>query len=83
MVYVFTRVLRFPDNTIIALIKDNYHEQGNIIIILLLLPLGHISNITLHDGVSTLFIDHCDSQASLSFGIEWEIQIEALSKRSE
>ena len=26
--------------------KDNYHEQGNIIIMLLLLPLGHISNIT-------------------------------------
>ena len=26
--------------------KDNYHEQGNIIIILLLLPLGHISNTT-------------------------------------
>ena len=25
--------------------KHNYHEQGNIIIILLLLPLGHISNI--------------------------------------
>ena len=25
--------------------KDNYHEQGNIIIMLLLLPLGHISNI--------------------------------------
>ena len=24
--------------------KDNYHEQGNIIIMLLLLPLGHISN---------------------------------------
>ena len=24
--------------------KDNYHEQGNIIIIPLLLPLGHISN---------------------------------------
>ena len=24
--------------------KDNYHEQGNIIIILLLLPLGYISN---------------------------------------
>ena len=44
MVYVFTRVLRFPDNTVIAWIKDNYHEQGNIIIILLLLPLGHISN---------------------------------------
>ena len=44
MVYVFTRVLRFPDNTIIAWIKHNYHEQGNIIIILLLLPLGHISN---------------------------------------
>ena len=44
MVYVFTRVLRFPDNTIIAWIKDNYHEQGNIIIILILLPLGHISN---------------------------------------
>ena len=46
-VYVFTHVLRFPDNTIIAWIKDNYHEQGNIIIILLLLPLGHISNIGL------------------------------------
>ena len=24
--------------------KDNYHEQGNIIITNLLLPLGHISN---------------------------------------
>ena len=24
--------------------KDNYHEQGNIITMLLLLPLGHISN---------------------------------------
>ena len=45
MVYVFTRVLWFPDNTVIAWIKDNYHEQGNIIIMLLLLPLGHISNI--------------------------------------
>ena len=44
MVYVFTRVLRFPDNTVIARIKDNYHEQGNIIITNLLLPLGHISN---------------------------------------
>ena len=27
--------------------KDNYHEQGNIIIMLILLPLGHISNIDL------------------------------------
>ena len=44
VVYVFTRVLRFPDNTIIAWIKDIYHEHWNIII-LLLLPLGHISNI--------------------------------------
>ena len=44
VVYVFTRVLRFPDNTVIAWIKDNYHEQGNIIITILLLPLGHISN---------------------------------------
>ena len=44
MVYVSTHVLRFPDNTIIAWTKDNYHEQGNIIITILLLPLGHISN---------------------------------------
>ena len=44
MVYVFTHVLRFPDNTIIAWTIDNYHEQGNIIITILLLPLGHISN---------------------------------------
>ena len=35
--------MQFPDNTVIAWIKDNYHEQWNIII-LLLLPLGHISN---------------------------------------
>ena len=44
MVCVFTRVLRFPDNTVIAWIKDNYREQGNIIITILLLPLGHITN---------------------------------------
>ena len=44
MVYVFTHVLRFPDNRIIAWTIDNYHEQGNIIITILLLPLGHISN---------------------------------------
>ena len=37
MVYVFTRVLRFPDNTVIAWIKDNYHEQGNIIITLFII----------------------------------------------
>ena len=40
--------LWFLDNTIIAWIKDNYHEQGNIIIIHLLLPLGHISNSKMH-----------------------------------
>ena len=33
-----------PDNTIIAWTIENYHEQGNIIITILLLPLGHISN---------------------------------------
>ena len=44
LVYVFTHVLRFPVDTIIAWIIDNYHEQGNIIITILLLPLGHISN---------------------------------------
>ena len=43
MVYVFTHVLRFPVNTIIAWIINDYHEQGNIIITNLLLPLGHIS----------------------------------------
>ena len=36
--------LRFPINTIIAWIINDYHEQGNIIITNLLLPLGHISN---------------------------------------
>ena len=40
----FTHVLWFPDNTIIAWTIENYHEQGNIIITILLLPLGHISN---------------------------------------
>ena len=44
MVYVFTRVLRYPFNTIIAWTIDNYHEKGNTIITILLLPLGHISN---------------------------------------
>ena len=44
MVYLFTHVLRFLVNTIIALTIDNYHEQGNTIITILLLPLGHISN---------------------------------------
>ena len=34
----------FPVNTIIAWTIDNYHEQGNIIITILLLPLWHISN---------------------------------------
>ena len=32
------------DNTILAWIINDYHEQGNILIINLLLPLGHISN---------------------------------------
>ena len=44
MVYVFTHVSEFPINTIIAWIINDYHEQGNIIITNLLLPLGHISN---------------------------------------
>ena len=35
----------FPINTIIAWIINDYHEQRNIIITNLLLPLGHISNI--------------------------------------
>ena len=34
----------FPINTILAWIINDYHEQGNIIITNLLLPLGHISN---------------------------------------
>ena len=43
--YVSTHVSEFPINTIIAWIINDYHEQGNIIITNLLLPLGHISNI--------------------------------------
>src|SRR6187399_2108701 len=43
-VYVSTHVSEFPINTILAWIINNYHEQGNIIITNLLLPLGHISN---------------------------------------
>ena len=39
-----THVSEFPINTIIAWIINDYHEQGNIIITNLLLPLGHISN---------------------------------------
>ena len=34
----------FPMNTIIAWIINDYHEQGNMVITNLLLPLGHISN---------------------------------------
>ena len=44
VVYVPTHVFEFPINTIIAWIINDYHEQGNIIITNLLLPLGHISN---------------------------------------
>ena len=43
-VYVSTHVSEFPINTIIAWTINDYHEQGNIIITNLLLPLGHISN---------------------------------------
>ena len=43
-VYLSTHVFEFPINTVIAWIINDYHEQGNIIITLLLLPLGHISN---------------------------------------
>ena len=42
--YVPTHVIEFPIITIIAWIINNYHEQGNMIITNLLLPLGHISN---------------------------------------
>ena len=42
--YVSTHVFEFPINTIIAWIINDYHEQGNMIITKLLLPLGHISN---------------------------------------
>ena len=49
MIYVYTHVLRFPVNTIIAWIINDYHEQGNIIITNLLLPLGHISNTMISD----------------------------------
>ena len=45
-VYVFTHVCEFPINTILAWIIDVYHEQGNMIITNLLLPLGHTSNIS-------------------------------------
>ena len=34
----------FPLNTILAWNINTYHEQGNMIITILLLPLGHISN---------------------------------------
>ena len=44
VVYVPTHVFEFPINTIIAWIINDYHEQGNMIITKLLLPLGHISN---------------------------------------
>ena len=44
VVYVSTHVFEFPINIILALIRNNYYEQGNIIITNLLLPLGHISN---------------------------------------
>ena len=39
-----THVSEFPINTILAWIINDYHEQGNITITNLLLPLGHISN---------------------------------------
>src|SRR6187401_1366102 len=51
-VYVSTHVSEFPINTILAWIINNYHEQGNIIITNLLLPLGHFSNKTCHHDFS-------------------------------
>src|SRR3954466_13672417 len=53
--------------------KDNYHEQGNIIIILLLLPLGHISNTCIFctsnpRGQTAFFASYVLSGNSLSFG---------------
>ena len=44
-VYVSTHAFEFPIDTIIAWIIKDYHEQGNIIITILLLPLGHISTV--------------------------------------
>src|SRR3954463_11658255 len=41
---MYPHMYEFPINTIIAWIINDYHEQGNIIITYLLLPLGHISN---------------------------------------
>ena len=43
-VYISTHVFMFSFNTIIAWIINDYLEIGNIIITILSLPLGHISN---------------------------------------
>ena len=51
--YVSTHVYDFPVNAIIAWIINDYHEQGNTIIINLLLPLGRISNKYPNDGGNT------------------------------
>jgi hypothetical protein len=42
-----TQVLFFQLNTILALSTNIYREQENMIIYILLLPLGHISNMNL------------------------------------
>ena len=56
-VYVPTHVSEFPINTIIAWIINDYHEQGNIIIITnLLLPLGHIYIMLLHRHTPSSYI---------------------------
>ena len=70
-VYLSTHVFKFPINTIIAWIINDYHEQGNIIITLLLLPLGHISNTyDISDsiagvGITNLLITEGESSAEL------------------
>ena len=44
----------FPVNTILAWIRNDYHELGNIILTNLLLPLGHISNRCITEQVKRL-----------------------------
>ena len=68
-VYVSTHVFEFPVNTIIAWRINTYHEQGNMIITTLLLPLGHISNhfhLLLYLVVKTL-LELCPKDLSEDF----------------
>ena len=62
--YIHTCTM-FPINTITAWIINDYHEQRNIIITNLLLPLGHISN-SLPLALESIiqFTSPCDSNES-------------------